>query len=116
MKTLFIISSSEKGEHCDNFTPGSIHQNREAIYSFCAVKELPADADQKQCGLCSRSYHAEVPFITPNQKGDTEMCLNCYAKRYTVDHHNYYQAVRAMVMWEIKFAASCSGTKEKSTS
>jgi hypothetical protein len=103
MKPLFIISSSEQGKHCDNFTPGSIHQDRERIYPFCQVAEIPVETNQKQCLVCSRSYHAEVPFITPNQKGCTEMCLNCYAKRYTVDHHNYYQAVRAMVMWEMKF-------------
>lgn len=104
-KPLFIISSSEKGKHCDFFPPGSIHANQEKIHSFCEVKELPPEMEQKQCTYCTKSYHAEVPFITPNQRGDTEMCLNCYAKRYTVDHHNYYQAVRAMVMWEMKFNA-----------
>lgn len=114
MKPLFIISSSEKGKHCDFYPPGSIHANQEKIHSFCEVKKLPPEMEQKQCAYCTKSYHAEVPFIKPNQKGDTEMCLNCYGKRYCVDHHNYYQAVRAMVMWEMKFAASCSGTKEKS--
>jgi len=102
-KQLFQIASGESGKQCDFYPHGSLHTNREKIHYFCEIKEVDSNIETKVCGgFCGLTFPIDWPFVKANQKGDNDMCVRCHGKKYIVNRDNYFEAVRAELMIELK--------------
>lgn len=103
-KQLFQIASGAPGKQCDFYPHGSLHTNREKIHSFCDVIEVDPNIETKVCPqFCGITFPKDWPFVKASQIGDEDMCVRCYGKKYIVMHYNYFEAVRAELLIDIKY-------------
>lgn len=90
------VSSSNKGECCDFYPPGSIHEVKRdeerglidlkhnvcEVFPFVKYKVIDKPTETKECPCCNNDFPTDWPFIEIKRTGHGPCCQRCYCKRY----------------------------------
>lgn len=90
------VNSSNKGECCDFYPPGSIHEVKRdevrglidlkhnvcEVFPFVKYKVIDKPDETKMCPCCKNDFPIGWPFIEIKRTGHDPCCQRCYCKRY----------------------------------
>ena len=105
------IVSSEKGKQCDLFPWSSVHEGDFDDKGFRVAGKsnwipptfelVDYSGETKDCLVCGLKFAADAPFVKSNQKGDGDMCIRCFERKYIVSRDEYKEALRIELLAEL---------------